>query len=69
MTTDDASSLLMTPKEVAAYLRVSRQYVYELCSAGELESVALRGSSRARRIFRSSVDEWAENQPKKPSAA
>lgn len=75
MSNEAPDSKFMTPAEVADYLRVSREYVYRLCSLGEenggLRSVALKGSIRARRIFRDSVDSWAESQPKNsnPDAA
>lgn len=49
--------LLYSVREVADLLSVGRAKVYELLSAGKIESVKLDGS---RRILRESLEEYIE---------
>lgn len=60
--------IYVTVAEAARLLAVSRRYVYTLCASGQLESVALEGSQRARRIIYSSLIEFAQRQPRNPAA-
>jgi excisionase family DNA binding protein len=51
-------ALLLKPEEVAEYLNIGRSKVYELMSAGQLESVRI-GSSR--RIPRAAAEAFVES--------
>lgn len=50
-------SIVMTPEEAAAYLRVSRTRVYQLIHDGELKSAK---DGKRRILHRDSVIAWAE---------
>lgn len=50
--------MVLSPDEVAAALRVTRQYVYELMARGELDSVTI---GRHRRISVQSVERLVAN--------
>lgn len=49
---------VFTPLEVAEYLRISRDLVYELCASGALKSFNI---GRARRIGRAALLEFVES--------
>lgn len=46
-------STLLTPKEAAATLRVTRNTIYKLMEAGDLQSIKI---GKSRRITRESID-------------
>lgn len=60
-TTDDRDPLaLLTVAEVAAFLKVSKEQVYRLCSAGTLPSVQL--GNQTRRIRRTDLAAYIEER-------
>ena len=67
MTGPDASSLLLTPGELASLLRVSRKAIYAMHSRGELSGVAVKIGRRLR-FRREEVLEWLGRAPSSPGA-
>ncbi|MCY4639491.1 MAG: helix-turn-helix domain-containing protein [Chloroflexi bacterium] len=55
--TDDA--VLLTVREAAAFLRISRNLAYELVARGEIPAVRL---GRVIRVPRAALDRWLEAQ-------
>lgn len=56
----------MTPDEVAEFLSVSRQTVYTLLDAGELDSIKME---RMRRISRASLAAYLERRAVPPKGS
>jgi excisionase family DNA binding protein len=53
----DMTDHLMTPQEVASYLKVSRQSIYQLIDSGKLEAMRI---GRNRRITQGSLRNYLE---------
>ena len=61
-TMGEALPQVMTTEEVAAYLSVTRQTVYEMVARGELEANTDRRKGRPLRIWAESVVDWARGK-------
>lgn len=59
------SDELMTPVEVAGFLRKSRSWVYAACERGEVPHVRI---GRDLRFRRAELERWLEAQARKPVA-
>lgn len=65
---DEAPPQVMTVPEVAAYLGMTRQKVYELLDAGAFESSGRSGKGHTIRVWGPSVVSWVRGQ-RRPAKA
>jgi excisionase family DNA binding protein len=57
---------LMTPLELAAYLKKSKSWVYAACERGELPATRI---GRDLRFKREEIDRWVASRTQRPKVA
>lgn len=60
----DENEKLLTPKELADYLRKSKSWVYSACERGELPATRI---GRDLRFKRAEIDRWLAAKTQRPT--